>query len=66
VPASPSGLRYNKAEKESLMEKQCSQCNGMFPEEELLEREDTTALVCENCSGLLGNEDLSCRYDEQG
>lgn len=48
------------------MEKQCSQCNGMFPEEELLEREDTTALVCENCSGLLGNEDLSCRYDEQG
>lgn len=49
------------------MEKRCTQCNGMYPEEELLIREDTSELVCEDCSGLLeNNEDLTCRYDEQG
>jgi len=48
------------------MEKLCSQCNGVFPEEELLQREDNAELVCEDCSGLLNNENLSCRYDEQG
>jgi len=48
------------------MEKLCSQCNGVFPEEALLQREDNAELVCEDCSGLLDNENLSCRYDEQG
>jgi len=65
-PHRRADLRYNVAEKESLMEKLCSQCNGMFPEEELLQREDNAELVCEDCSGLLNNENLSCRYDEQG
>jgi RNA polymerase subunit RPABC4/transcription elongation factor Spt4 len=48
------------------MEKQCSNCKLMFPEEELLEREDTAELVCGDCSGLLAADEISCRYDEQG
>jgi RNA polymerase subunit RPABC4/transcription elongation factor Spt4 len=48
------------------MEKQCSSCKLMFPEEDLLEREDTADLVCEDCSGLLADDEMSCRYDEQG
>jgi len=49
------------------MEKQCTQCNTNYPEEELLVREDTLELVCEACSGLLEDkEELTCRYDEQG
>jgi hypothetical protein len=59
-------LRKRKVIEVMVMEKQCSQCKLMFPEEELLEREDTSELVCEDCSGLQAEDDLTCRYDEQG
>jgi hypothetical protein len=38
----------------------------LFPEEELLMREDDGQWVCPDCSGLLGDEDLGCEYVEEG
>ena len=57
---------YNESKKEADMEKQCTKCMLIFPEEELLVREDNAELVCEDCSGLQEQDYLSCRYDEQG
>ena len=42
----------------------CSQCKEIWPEDELLKREDNGEVVCPDCSGLIANEDLSCQYDE--
>ncbi|GAB4563545.1 MAG: hypothetical protein Tsb0017_22740 [Geothermobacteraceae bacterium] len=47
-----------------MTEKRCQNCRMLFPEEELLIREDTGEPVCEDCSELIQGEDLSCRYDE--
>ena len=44
----------------------CAQCGEIWPEEELLKREDNGQRVCPKCSGLLTDEDLSCQYDESG
>ncbi len=49
-----------------MQEERCSQCGELWPEEELLEREDNGERVCVPCSGLLTGEELSCRYDEIG
>jgi len=49
-----------------MAEKRCKRCREPWPEEELLQTEDTGELVCPECSGLLENEDLGCRYDEIG
>ncbi len=49
-----------------MSDKRCSQCGMLFPEEELLIREDTGELVCPDCSGLLEGEDLGCEYVEEG
>lgn len=48
------------------MDKRCDQCRMLFPEEELLQREDDGKWVCPECSGLLKEEKLSCSYDEEG
>ena len=44
----------------------CEQCGHIWPEEEILQREDNGLLVCPDCSGLLADEDLGCRYEETG
>ena len=44
----------------------CEQCGYIWPEDELLQREDNGQMVCPECSGLLADEDLSCQYDETG
>jgi hypothetical protein len=44
--------------------KKCSHCLLIYPDEELLTREDNGEQVCEECSGLRADEDLSCCYDE--
>ena len=49
-----------------MKEARCSECGELWPEEELLEREDNGERVCPACSGLLTAEELSCRYDETG
>lgn len=49
-----------------MKEQSCSQCGLLFPEEELLLREDTGESVCPDCSGLLADEDLGCGYVEEG
>lgn len=49
-----------------MAEKRCLKCHMLYPEEELLIREDNGEPVCEDCSELLEGEDLSCRYDESG
>jgi len=49
-----------------LKEERCTQCQELWPAEELLEREDNGKMVCPACSGLLTDEELSCRYDEVG
>jgi hypothetical protein len=49
-----------------MSDKRCSRCSILFPEEELLIREDTGEAVCPECSGLLTGEDLGCEYDEEG
>jgi len=47
-----------------MHEQRCSVCRQLFPEEELLTREDNGESVCVDCSGLLSEEDLSCIHDE--
>lgn len=49
-----------------MSDKRCSRCCMLFPEEELLVREDTGEPVCPECSGLLAAEDLGCQYVEEG
>lgn len=49
-----------------MTDKRCSKCRMLFPEEELLIREDTGEPVCPDCSGLLAGEDLGCAYVEEG
>jgi len=49
-----------------MNEARCSECDRLWPEEELVRREDDSRMVCPECSGLLADEDLSCRYDESG
>ncbi len=49
-----------------MQEERCTECNELWPEEELLEREDTGEKVCIPCSGLLTADEASCRYDETG
>lgn len=49
-----------------MAEKRCQKCHMLYPEEELLVREDNGASVCEDCSGLLDGEELGCRYVESG
>jgi len=49
-----------------MKEASCARCGLMWPEDELLQREDDGERVCPDCSGLLAGEDLSCRYDESG
>ena len=49
-----------------MKRKSCAECGHLWPDDELLEREDNRQLVCPECSGLLADEDLSCRYDETG
>lgn len=49
-----------------MQEQRCAECYELWPEIELLEREDNGNRVCPACSGLLTDEELSCRYDETG
>ncbi|BCR04567.1 hypothetical protein DESUT3_16360 [Desulfuromonas versatilis] len=49
-----------------MTETRCSECNSLFPEDELLIREDDGKPVCEDCSGLITGEDLGCQYEETG
>lgn len=49
-----------------MKEAPCEQCGHVWPEDELLQREDNGQMVCPECSGLLDDEDLSCQYDETG
>lgn len=49
-----------------MREGRCSACTELYPEDELLLREDTGEPVCPACSGLLVDEDLDCAYDEVG
>lgn len=49
-----------------MKERNCSQCQHPYLEEDLLIREDTGEPVCPDCSGLLAGEDLGCQYDEVG
>ena len=49
-----------------MHEAPCAQCGDIWPEEELLEREDNGLWVCPACSGLLADENNSCQYDETG
>ena len=49
-----------------MSDRRCSECRMLYPEEELLVREDNGQYVCPDCSGLLEGEDLCCAYDEQG
>ncbi len=48
-----------------MSEKRCSDCCMLYPEEELLVREDNGQYVCPDCSGLLAGEDLCCVHDAQ-
>jgi len=57
---------YLRTEEVIMKEARCSECGELWPEEELLEREDNGERVCPACSGLLTAEELSCRYDETG
>jgi hypothetical protein len=49
-----------------MTDKRCSKCCMLFPEDELLAREDDGRLVCPECSGLLKEERevLTCTHDE--
>ncbi len=49
-----------------MRDQRCSECGMLFPEDELLLREDDNLPVCPECSGLLAGEDLGCRFDEVG
>lgn len=49
-----------------MNDKRCAECGMLYPEEELLHREDNHQWVCPECSGLLLGEDLGCQYDEVG
>ncbi len=49
-----------------MQETACEQCGRLWPEVELLQREDNGQRVCPECSGLLADEDPGCRYDETG
>jgi hypothetical protein len=66
----PAGLKFNGRKsmrgESAMTDKRCSKCRMLFPEEELLIREDTGQPVCPDCSGLLEGEDLSCTYVEEG
>ncbi len=56
----------NQSKEDAMNEAPCSQCGLLWPEDELLVREDDGRQVCPECSGLLVGEDLSCRHDEEG
>ena len=49
-----------------MTDRRCSRCRMLYPEEELLMREDDGTWVCPDCSGLLKEENLTCAYDEEG
>lgn len=49
-----------------MSDTRCSQCNRLYEEDELLQREDNGGMICPDCSGLLADEDLGCQYDEAG
>lgn len=49
-----------------MTDRRCSQCQELYPEEELLIREDNGEAVCIDCSGLIIGEDLGCQYEETG
>ena len=49
-----------------MKEVTCEQCGELWPEDDMLQREDNGQVVCLTCSGLFVEEDLSCRYDETG
>ncbi|MEJ2698197.1 MAG: hypothetical protein P8Z70_00825, partial [Desulfuromonadales bacterium] len=49
-----------------MTDKRCSKCRMLFPEEELLIREDTGEPVCPDCSGLLAVEEFGYAYVEEG
>lgn len=47
-------------------DRRCSECRMLYPEEELLMREDNGQWVCPDCSGLMKEElqVLDCTHDE--
>ncbi|MBE0595871.1 MAG: hypothetical protein IH614_01230 [Desulfuromonadales bacterium] len=49
-----------------MSDKRCSDCCMLYPEEELLLREDDGQLVCPDCSRLNEDDLLTCTYDEVG
>ena len=57
---------FNDLMEDAMKEAPCPNCGLLWPEEELLIREDNGQPVCPECSGLLVGEDLSCRHDESG
>lgn len=59
-------MEEHNEKEDSMKEAPCSQCGIIWPEEELLTREDNGKIVCPDCSGLLADENLSCQYDETG
>lgn len=49
-----------------MTELRCSACEELYPEDELLRREDNGALECPACAGLLLDAEFDCAYDEVG
>ncbi len=49
-----------------MSDRRCSKCSMLFPEEELLIREDNGERECPECSGLIKADIVTCAYDEEG
>jgi hypothetical protein len=49
-----------------MSDKRCANCRMLYPEEELLLREDNGEWICPDCSGMLKEDLVTCAYDEEG